>query len=191
MALIAVEDVREAAVFRHRFERGAGIGDRDELGAGVRFAARACHAAIEIIHEQIGLERDAGFGQTMNSVLAISRLASSARTSSGSVESSMWNLRPAFEMPEAGGDHFRPQARSAHAEQRDIGASPPRARIWRAPSSRRAPSIRAAAISSQPSHLSSSAFVHTDLSRAHSLRMLPARVQSAMAASTAFSSDSP
>ena len=108
----------------------------------------------------------------MNSVRVMSIAASVALICAGSVELRIRNVGLPDCFAECQRQHFRPTARSAHAEQEHIRESRAlhvlrkrlvigdllrlRSTLW-----------------SQPSHLSSSALVHIDLSRRHRRRTTP------------------
>ena len=114
--------------------------------------------------------------ETMNSVLAgsillLDRSESAPGRWSRAPESSgqpVWR-------PNVSRKHFRPEARSAHAEQNDVGEAALLSSPRQSSISRSASRCSRSTMSSQPSHLASSAPVQSAASPAQSRRTLPAR----------------
>ena len=89
--------------------------------AGLVRTAHRAGAVEEIIHEDIGLERAAGFaGDDEQRLGEVDRLFDGLDLRRiGAVEHV--EARPAGLIAEGFAQHFRPQARPAHAQQHDIG----------------------------------------------------------------------
>jgi len=58
-----MEDIGEAQLPGASLQRGTGIGHRDEVFAGLVQPSRRTDAIEEIVHENVGLQRAAGFGR--------------------------------------------------------------------------------------------------------------------------------
>ena len=89
--------------------------------AGLFLAAHRADAVEEIVHENVGLERAAGFGGDDEQRLAeidrpLDRLDLCGIGAVQHVEA-----RPTRLPPEGRAQHFRTEARAAHAQQDDVG----------------------------------------------------------------------
>ena len=110
----------------------AGIGDGDEARAGLVGADRSpCARSKKYCLRMFGSSVLPDLLETMKSVLAGSILASIARICAGSVESSTSSFGIAILRAERLRQHFRAEARSAHAEKQDMGEASEPGRLAR------------------------------------------------------------
>ena len=117
---IAVEDAGKALLGRNLLQRRAGIGDGDEAMTGLVLADRFGDAIEEIILHRVRLGGAAGFaGDDEQRVGEIDRILHRAHLRGiGGIEHVQ--LREAGFFGERFRQHFRPEARSAHAEHDGI-----------------------------------------------------------------------
>ncbi len=117
---LAEEDVTEAVAFRDLLHLRAGIGDRDEVLSGVGRADRADHAFEEILLEDVRFERAAGFaGDDDERAGEVDAGFDGAHLRGhGGIEHVQ--LGESWLLAERGGEHFRSEARAAHAEQERV-----------------------------------------------------------------------
>ena len=118
---VAEEDAREAQFFGALLQRGALVGHGDKMLAGLLASAQGRDALEEIVQQNVGLERAAGFRRHDHQCLTKveRRLGRGNLRRIGAVEHVQ--LRPARLGPECLGKDFGREARTAHAEEQRVG----------------------------------------------------------------------
>ena len=116
-----MENAGKALLGRHLLQRRAGIGHRDEAVAGLVLADRLRHAIVEIILHRVRLGGAAGFaGDDEQRLLDVDCLLHRTHLRRiGGVEHAQFGK--ARLLREGLRQHFRPEARAAHAEHDGVG----------------------------------------------------------------------
>ena len=114
------EDATETVGFRGLLQRRAGVGDCDEMAAGLVLADRLDNSREEIIFQHVWLGRGAGLaGHDEQRSRHVDRCCGRPDLCRiGRIEDPQRG--PAGLLAECQRQHFRPKARSAHAEQEHI-----------------------------------------------------------------------